>query len=165
MLGRTSDKVGCFKVCFDRDSHLLSEEETSLLMYSFSLQFDVTAVGATLCRHGHLMQLMDIQTGERYVYACILLLSLMEAGVPLHTLWYDINCKFAPYFRGWIARVAEEFQGRVGDMKFPLPEFHKYAHRYASTHFLLLHLAVALLIVDSLSFAAVLARKEIQQCS
>jgi hypothetical protein len=48
-----------------------------------ALQFDVTAVGSTMCPHGLVAHLMDISTGERYIYACIMLYTLMvSTGLP-----------------------------------------------------------------------------------
>ena len=41
------------------------------------LQCDVTAVGATMCRHSIVAHLLDIGTGERYIYAAIMLYTLM----------------------------------------------------------------------------------------
>jgi len=41
------------------------------------LQCDVTAVGATVCRHYVIAHLLDISTGERYIYACVMLYMLM----------------------------------------------------------------------------------------
>ena len=44
-------------------------------------QCDVTAVGATMCRHAVVAHLLDISTGERYVYAAIMLYVLMVRAV------------------------------------------------------------------------------------
>ena len=46
-------------------------------------QCDVTAVGATMCRHAVVAHLLDISTGERYVYAAIMLYVLMVRAVLL----------------------------------------------------------------------------------
>lgn len=58
---------------------LLSTAMTTLL-YGHILQCDVTAVGATVCRHYVIAHLLDISTGERYIYACVMLYVLMVSS-------------------------------------------------------------------------------------
>lgn len=47
------------------------------VLFHLSMQCDVTAVGATMCRHSVVANLLDIGTGERYIYAAIMLYMLM----------------------------------------------------------------------------------------
>ncbi|PSC72148.1 Tcr1 transposon ORF2 [Micractinium conductrix] len=67
--------------------------------------YDVTAVGSTMCRHNSVAHLMDIATGERYIYASVLLYVLMvTCHIPVLFVWYDINCRFSAYFRQWACK-------------------------------------------------------------
>lgn len=126
----------------------------------FWLQCDVTAVGATVCRHYVIAHLLDISTGERYIYACVMLYILMVRlfwalhsrlpvrmdalldsqhvpgvqvtySIPILVVWYDINCKFGGYFMRWA-----QYFARLASLlhtlqtKFPLPGFHKYCHKW-----------------------------------
>ena len=101
------------------------------------LQCDITAVGATSCRHGVVAHLLDISTGERYIYACVMLYALLVmCAIPLLVVWYDINCKFRGYFMRWAAGfpalLAALSQVPEGFPSFPLPCFHRYSHRQVS---------------------------------
>lgn len=88
-----------------------------------------------LCRHGFLLVLMDILTGERYIYAILMLCFLMftslpgGAILPVSVLWYDINCKFGAYLKRWAEGLPEPKRQAVMRILTPLPGFHKYAHR------------------------------------
>ena len=99
------------------------------------MQRDITALGAILCRHGLLMAMMDIKTGERYIYGILLLCHLMFNSLPdgdilpVKVLWYDINCRFAPYMRRWAEKLPQPMKEAVLRVLTPLPSFHKYAHR------------------------------------
>jgi len=77
--------------------------------------------------------MLDISTGERYIYACVLLYVLMvTCGIPVLVVWYDINCKFAAYFLRWATSqpALMAVLGRLpSKMCFPLPCFHRYSHR------------------------------------
>jgi hypothetical protein len=98
------------------------------------MQCDVTAVGSTMCRHSIVAHLMDISTGERYIYCCVMLYALM-ATMPVLFVWYDINCRFAAYFLVWASKYLWliNLLERVAT-KFPLPIFHRYAHRLVVAH-------------------------------
>jgi hypothetical protein len=86
-------------------------------------------------RHGFALLVVNMPTGERFVYAQVLLHILM--GV--HMVWpymllYDINCKFGPHFRSvaaecgstglWSAAAAAWGSA----LEAPLPQFHKHMH-------------------------------------
>ena len=83
-----------------------------------------------MCRHSIVAQLLDISTGERYIYATAMLYILIVAcAMPILVVWYDINCKFAAYFLRWAASqptllAVLEAQPPVS---FPLPCFHRYS--------------------------------------
>ena len=84
-----------------------------------------------MCRHSIVAHLLDISTGERYIYACVMLYMLMmQHASAVLVVWYDINCKFSAYFMRWAASqpllVATLTAVRP---LFPLPCFHSYAHR------------------------------------
>ena len=57
------------------------------------LQHLITAVGAAVCRHGHIFKMINLPTGEKHVYAIYLLKCLVDSGVVPSFWWYDINCK------------------------------------------------------------------------
>ena len=97
-------------------------------------QCDVTAVGATTCRHGVVANLMDISTGDRYIYPAVMLYHLMvTCAMVVVVVWYDINCRFGSWFMRWAASTASRMDtvGRLpgGQLIFPLPCFYKYSHR------------------------------------
>ncbi|PSC73125.1 magnesium chelatase ATPase subunit I [Micractinium conductrix] len=95
--------------------------------------YDVTAVGSTMCRHNVVAHLMDIATGERYIYASVLLYVLMvTCHIPVLFVWYDINCRFSAYFRQWACKhpMLASLLVYVGT-KFVLPIFHRYSHSAA----------------------------------
>lgn len=81
---------------------------------------------------------VNMPTGERFVYAQVLLHLLLA----VHLVWpyicyYDINCKFGPHMRGvadvcgrngwWMAAAAA--WGRT--LETPLPPFHRHMHSIA----------------------------------
>ena len=85
--------------------------------------------------HSIVAHLLDISTGERYIYGCVMLYALIVAcGLPVLVVWYDINCKFAAYFLRWAAQhpmLWAALSGLPFPMRFPLPIFHRYCHRCA----------------------------------
>ncbi|PSC68864.1 Tcr1 transposon ORF2 [Micractinium conductrix] len=104
-----------------------------LYLVHLGVQYDVTAVGSTMCRHNVVAHLMDIATGERYIYASVLLYVLMvTCHIPVLFVWYDINCRFSAYFRQWACKhpMLASLLVYVGT-KFVLPIFHRYSHSAA----------------------------------
>lgn len=74
--------------------------------------------------------MMDISTGERYIYATIMLYCLLVTyGLRVLFFWYDINCKFGGYFKRW-AQAYGQVQEALRGLRFPLPCFHRYCHRW-----------------------------------
>jgi Kyakuja-Dileera-Zisupton transposase len=61
--------------------------------HSRPLQNLVTAVGVAVCRHGMLLRLMNLFTGERHAYATAAVLSLLATGTSVLFWWYDIACR------------------------------------------------------------------------
>ncbi len=102
-----------------------------MLVLCTALQFDVTAVGSTMCRHSIVAHMLDISTGERYIYASVMLYMLMvTCGIAVLFVWYDINCRFAAYFLQWASKLQPLTQQlQRARTKFPLPTFHRYSHR------------------------------------
>lgn len=92
------------------------------------MQNDITALGACLCRHGHIAFLMNAFTGERHAYATLFMKRVLEAAVTLLFVWYDINCRWAGSFYKWLVGQAEEVQQCASALQFPLPRMHFYAH-------------------------------------
>lgn len=91
-------------------------------------------MGAITCRHGVPIKMMDIETGERYCYATLLLTHvLLVCQTAVRFVWYDINCKYAVHFANWVKGVIgptkQVLSAALARMKFPLPVFHQYAHR------------------------------------
>ena len=93
------------------------------------VQYDITALGALLCRHGFVGNLLNIFTGERHAYATLFLWQLLQRGIKVDFVWYDINCRWAPSFWRWLEGQPPHVQELAQGMKFPLPPMHRYAHR------------------------------------
>lgn len=81
---------------------------------------------------------MDIETGERYCYATLVLMQLLVVGgILVRFLWYDVNCRYAAHFLLWAGRQAGDLKAKLSSAlqkvtpRFPLPPFHQYAHRCA----------------------------------
>jgi hypothetical protein len=87
-----------------------------------------------MCRHSIVAHLMDISTGERYIYAALMLCALMVThSIAILVVWYDINCKFAGWFKRWsqgYQAVLEALRRFPGSPSFPLPCFHRFSHRW-----------------------------------
>jgi len=56
----------------------------------------ITGAGMAVCRHGHILMMVNAWTGEMHAYA-ILCLQLLVLTYNLGILfwWYDINCRCA----------------------------------------------------------------------
>ena len=52
--------------------------------------FDRTGLLTVRCRHGILLALVDLRTGERFAYSMAAVAHLRNAGLPVHTLWSDV---------------------------------------------------------------------------
>lgn len=142
-----------------------------------------------MCRHSVVAQLLDIGTGERYIYASIMLYMLMvrrllsalcaaavggqwmqlsgalapidrqlargsacaplcahvprlaglvqlqvTCGISILVVWYDINCRFGPWFKRWAQSqpLLQAILLAAATILFPLPCFHRYSHRWGA---------------------------------
>ena len=142
--GRTNEAVSVVLNAFQLRSGPLQCLSNVDLIWLFVVQLDVTAVGVLMCRHGFALLLIDIATGERYIYGIFLLCYLMFSGasgaglwgcstasiLAVGVLWYDINCRFGAFLRRWATQMlGEEERAAVHSILTPLPCFHRYAHR------------------------------------
>lgn len=93
------------------------------------MQYDITALGAALCRHGQVLSMMNCYTGEWYAYANLLVQRLLQQGIRIQFIWYDINCKWKVAFRRFVATLPAEQQQRVSSTQYPVPPWHLFAHR------------------------------------
>lgn len=57
------------------------------------LQYLITAVAFAVCRHGHILMLLNCWTGEKHGYGIFCLKELLLAGLGIEFWWYDINCR------------------------------------------------------------------------
>lgn len=59
-----------------------------------------------MCGHSIVAHLLDISTGECYIYASVMLYALMAATFAMSVLyaWYDINCRFSICFMHWASK-------------------------------------------------------------
>lgn len=89
----------------------------------------MTSLGVLLCRHGFVGNMLNSFTGERHAYATLFVEHLLRSGIRVQFVWYDINCRWAASFRKWLQEQPLHIQQLAKDMQYPLPPFHKYAHR------------------------------------
>ena len=83
----------------------------------------------SLCRHGFVASLLNSFTGERHAYAILFVSHILQQGIRLQFLWYDINCRWAISFRRWLEEQPAHIQLLAGELQFPLPPWHLFAHR------------------------------------
>jgi hypothetical protein len=57
------------------------------------LQNLVTAVGVAVCRHGMILRLLNLFTGERHAYSTAAVMSIFLAQTAILFWWYDIACR------------------------------------------------------------------------
>ena len=82
-----------------------------------------------MCRHGFVGHLLNSFTGERHAYAILFVSLILEQGIQLQFLWYDINCRWSISFRRWLEKQTPAIR-RLGEvMQCPLPPWHLFAHR------------------------------------
>ena len=68
------------------------------------LQNLVTSAGVVLCRHGMLLRLLSLFTGERHLYSTAAIQSLLVVGTGVQFWWYDIACRWSKSFGKWLAQ-------------------------------------------------------------
>jgi Kyakuja-Dileera-Zisupton transposase len=104
---------------------------------STSGQKDVSGVAALVCGHGVVLAALNIPVGEKWAYAIVLLLVLLDQNTFVHTVWYDINCRWSPVFLAWAAYAActgcipSWLLQCINLSRFPLPPFHVNMHKAA----------------------------------
>jgi hypothetical protein len=119
------------------NASILARVKPSLCIHATGCraQNDITAVGALLCKHRHVIAAINITGGEKYVYATFLLFTLLrQCG--LLFFYYDINCRYSTYWTRWLPVLAlanpavyQVVRAAAANLQFPLPPFHKFAHR------------------------------------
>ncbi|PSC76086.1 serine threonine [Micractinium conductrix] len=115
------------------DTPACSDFDAARVLGRTSKSHHITAVGVTMCRHSVVAHVMDIGTGERYIYDAIMLYMLMvQHALQVVVVWYDINCKFGPWFKRWAVAKAVLLPVLqcAAAVLFPLPVWHRYAHRW-----------------------------------
>ena len=100
------------------------------------LQYGISGIGSALCRHGHILHVMNIFGGEKYAYATYVLYTILVVyKLAVRFIWYDINCRYQAHFRKWVDATESDLHHTilgvlaVCNVSFPIPPFHKYAHR------------------------------------
>lgn len=89
----------------------------------------VTAMGTAVCRHGMLMLLVNMFTGERHAYATAVAKHLLARSVGVRFLWYDIACRWQKSYDKWLATQPPAVQQLGGGLQALVPPWHVYAHR------------------------------------
>jgi hypothetical protein len=46
-----------------------------------------------VCRHGHILGMLNCFGGEKHGYAIVAMSMLLLAGIIMQFWWYDINCR------------------------------------------------------------------------
>lgn len=98
-----------------------------------SVKHDITGVGGLFCRHGFLLLLLNMYTGERWSYATYMLYMLLAVyGVQVSHFWYDINCRYGAHFKRWCNGqhdLPAAVLAAMAAINFPVPPFHLSAHK------------------------------------
>ncbi|PNW70811.1 hypothetical protein CHLRE_17g734677v5 [Chlamydomonas reinhardtii] len=108
---------------FHADRVLASENSKNL----------ITGAGAVLCRHGMLMRLMNLFTGERHIYAIAAMYSFLRVGTAIQFWWYDIACRWSKSLAKWLAEPGRSTAVvALGCAVMCLIQpWHRYAHNFA----------------------------------
>lgn len=87
---------------------------------------------------GHLIFLIGVimNRGENWRFATMCLWKLLLYKVCPLVLYYDINCRFRPWFELWLrtAQLSDEAKIAAALMVMPLPPFHAYMHNAECRH-------------------------------
>ena len=96
-----------------------------------SMQNLITGAGAVLCRHGMLMRLMNLFTGERHIYAIAAMYSFLRVGTAIQFWWYDIACRWSKSLAKWLAEPGRSTAVvALGCAVMCLIQpWHRYAHK------------------------------------
>ena len=117
----------------DEGREQCSEFKADAALSKRSAKFDITAVGGVFCRHGFILLLLNLFTGERWGYATLLLHTLFAVHhLAVQFFWYDINCRYGAHFNKWLELqrpgLSDSVWEAMGAMQFPVPPFHLFAH-------------------------------------
>jgi len=98
-----------------------------------SERYDITGVGAAFCRHGFVIMMLNLTTGERWSYSTMMLSTMLTVGILPMFWWYDINCRYQPHAVKWATTCAATLGARAtfwvaNVMGFPLPTWHHHMH-------------------------------------
>lgn len=103
-----------------------------------SARYDRTGVAGIFCRHGMVLAMINMFTGEQWSYSTFLMKALLEEGVLPLFWWYDINCRYKPHVRKWAETASNNgtLEGCLAEwvqkgIQFPLPVWHHYMHNAA----------------------------------
>ncbi|EFJ46406.1 hypothetical protein VOLCADRAFT_105534 [Volvox carteri f. nagariensis] len=119
--GHASQQIGVTHCSnFDADKVLAAESRKNL----------ITAVGVALCRHGMLLRLMNLFSGERHAYSTAAALSFLAARTAVQYWWYDIACRWDKSYAKWLERQSPDLQRLGRGMRPLIPPWHRYAHSY-----------------------------------
>ncbi|GIL65084.1 hypothetical protein Vafri_18859 [Volvox africanus] len=120
--GHASQQIGVTHCSnFNADKVLAAESRKNL----------ITAVGVALCRHGMLLRLMNLFSGEWHAYSTAAALSFLAAGTAVQYWWYDIVCRWGKSYTKWLERQTPDLQRLGRELRPLIPPWHRYAHSYA----------------------------------
>ncbi|GIL87953.1 hypothetical protein Vretimale_6330 [Volvox reticuliferus] len=106
---------------FDADKVVAAESKKDL----------ITALGAALCRHGMLLRLINLFTGERHAYCTCTVESILYAETAIQFMWYDIACRWGRSYTKWLGEQQElTLKERGSGMVCLIPPWHRYAHSF-----------------------------------
>ena len=83
-----------------------------------------------LCRHGMLIYLVNMFSGERHAYAIALVRQVLMRSVGIQFLFYDIACRWYKSYSKWLGLQPDAELRRIGELLRGLvPPWHIYAHK------------------------------------
>lgn len=97
-----------------------------------AVQYLITGTMTMLCRHGMLLYMANMFTGERHAYAIALVRQVLRQSAGIAFLWYDIACRWSMSYRKWLAQQGDEELQRLGQLRALVPPWHIYAHKYVA---------------------------------
>jgi hypothetical protein len=93
------------------------------------LQYAITGLGTAICRHGFVLKLLNIFTGERHAYATMVMQCFLFANIAVLFLWYDIACRWSKSFAKWLEKQPERIRALGAATRCLIPPWHVFAHR------------------------------------
>jgi Kyakuja-Dileera-Zisupton transposase len=91
---------------------------------------DVTGFVGAVCDHGIIMSAALTTAGEHYRFAATLILRMVEEGSIPAIVYYDIACKFGPWYKRLLQHLplSPELKAAAAHTKFAVPDFHAHMH-------------------------------------